>query len=372
MEKYAPSRDWHIDQMTQVLRTAGNAVNSGDIVASFISLISNMPDFQFYTMNELVRLIRDDVTQQPLVQVAAWCLGEFGDQYSSNQSEISTEDHLSEDQIVSILIKVLDYNAGHGQTVNMATREYAINALAKLSTRFETPAIRARVKSVMSVYGCNMNLELQQRAVEYNSILKNYDNLRDGLFEQMPAVELKAVYPDDEEVEEGEEENDENLKLYKLNENIAWIEKIFRIAKQEIKNSIPIFLGGDHALSAGSVSGVSAFAKEVNRPQFVLWLDAHPDIHTLHSSSSGNLHGTPVAYFTGQPGFEFFPYLEAPVPTENILMLGLRSVDSEERNTLKELSMNTVDMRNIDEWGIKTPLGKCLRHIKKVNGMLHL
>ena len=44
----------------------------------------------------------------------------------------------------------------------------------------------------MSFYGCNMNLELQQRAVEYNSIIKNYENLRDGLFEQMPAMEMKT------------------------------------------------------------------------------------------------------------------------------------------------------------------------------------
>ena len=49
----------------------------------------------------------------------------------------------------------------------------------------------SHIKSVMSVYGCNMNLELQQRAVEYNSILKHHDNLRDGLFEQMPPIELK-------------------------------------------------------------------------------------------------------------------------------------------------------------------------------------
>ena len=44
----------------------------------------------------------------------------------------------------------------------------------------------------MSIYGCNMNLELQQRAVEYNSIIKNHENLREGLFEQMPALEMKT------------------------------------------------------------------------------------------------------------------------------------------------------------------------------------
>ena len=130
--------------------------------------------------------------------------------------------------------------------------------------------------------------------------------------------DIGNIFPD-----KFEENNDKHPNLYKLNENIAWIKKISQIAKDVIKSSIPVFMGGDHALSAGSVSGVSAFAKKVKKPQFVLWLDAHPDFHTLQSSTSGNLHGTPVAYFTGQKGFKTFPNLEAPVPTKNILMLGL-------------------------------------------------
>lgn len=47
----------------------------------------------------------------------------------------------------------------------------------------------------MSFYGCNMNLELQQRAVEYNAIIREHDNLREGLFEQMPPLEMKTNQP---------------------------------------------------------------------------------------------------------------------------------------------------------------------------------
>lgn len=127
MEKYAPNKNWHVDQMMRVLKTAGNYIRD-DIVSSFITLISNTPDFQFYTMNQLVKLIKDDVTQQPLTQVASWCLGEYGDQYTS--LDHTNEDKISPEEIVNILIKVLNYNAGL-----VATREYAINALVKLSTR---------------------------------------------------------------------------------------------------------------------------------------------------------------------------------------------------------------------------------------------
>ena len=128
MEKYAPNKNWHVDQMTRVLKTAGNFIRD-DIVSSFIILISNTPDFQFYTMNQLIKLIASDITQQPLVQVAVWCLGEYGDQYMNLDN--SNEDKITPEQIIEILIKVLNYNAGL-----ITTRHYAINALIKLSTRF--------------------------------------------------------------------------------------------------------------------------------------------------------------------------------------------------------------------------------------------
>ncbi len=133
MEKYAPNKRWHIDQMTRVLKTSGNNVRD-DIVSSFITLVSNTPELQFYAMNQLVGLIKNDITQQPLVQVTAWCLGEYGDQYNNN-NEYDNEEHndlkLSDQEIVEILIKVLNYNAGQ-----VVTRQYAMNALVKLSTRF--------------------------------------------------------------------------------------------------------------------------------------------------------------------------------------------------------------------------------------------
>lgn len=180
MEKYAPNRRWHIDQMTRVLKTAGNNVRD-DIVSSFITLVSNTPELQYYAMHQLVELIKSDVTQQPLVQVAAWCLGEYGDQYSSEQNV----EKLDDTQIVDILVKILNYNAGQ-----KATRHYAINSLIKLTTRF--PHLTDSIQSVMSFYGCNMSLELQQRAVEYNTIIRDHSNLREGLFEQMPALDIKT------------------------------------------------------------------------------------------------------------------------------------------------------------------------------------
>ena len=109
-----------------------------------------------------------------------------------------------------------------------------------------------------------------------------------------------------------------------------------------------------------------------SRPQFVLWLDAHSDFHTPQSSASGNLHGTPLAYITGNTGFTGFPKLANPIPEENICILGLRSVDGPERDILQRTRIRRHDMREIDETGIAKPLSAFLAHVARANGMLHV
>lgn len=131
-------------------------------------------------------------------------------------------------------------------------------------------------------------------------------------------------------------------------------------------------MGGDHALSMGTVAGMAAHAEQIGRPLFVLWLDAHSDFHTPDSTDSGNLHGTPVAYFTGQPGFDAFPPAPAPVPTDRVGMIGLRSVDPAERARLEQDRAMLADMRSIDEHGIKAPLMAFLDRVRAANGILHV
>ena len=136
---------------------------------------------------------------------------------------------------------------------------------------------------------------------------------------------------------------------------------------------LPIFLGGDHSLSIGTVPGVARYSNEMGRRQYVLWLDAHPDFHTLETTRSGNLHGTPVAYFTAAGGFDAaYPELKASVPAENVCMIGIRSVDPAEREMLAATQIEVHDMRAIDEYGIKAPLTNFLERIRATNGALHV
>ncbi|WP_288430450.1 arginase [uncultured Agrobacterium sp.] len=164
-----------------------------------------------------------------------------------------------------------------------------------------------------------------------------------------------------------------NPAVHHLPETVAWTETLIDVAYRESADALPIFLGGDHAISAGTVAGLARRAAERKRPLFVLWLDAHTDFHTLETTRSGNLHGTPVAYYTGRSGFEgYFPALEHPVDPNNICMIGIRSVDPAERAALTDSGITVHDMRSIDEHGVAVLLREFLARVEAANGLLHV
>ncbi|MDX8353614.1 arginase [Cognatiyoonia sp. IB215182] len=163
-----------------------------------------------------------------------------------------------------------------------------------------------------------------------------------------------------------------NSQVYALAENVGWTHTLIDAALNAAPKGLPIFMGGDHALAAGSVAGMAAHAARENRPFFALWLDAHSDIHTPETTDTGNLHGTPVGYVTGRAGFDAYPPLPARVDPANICMIGLRSVDEAERQVLAGGDVTLVDMRRIDEEGISAPLQTFLEKVDDVNGMLHV
>lgn len=161
--------------------------------------------------------------------------------------------------------------------------------------------------------------------------------------------------------------------LRRLPEIAAWIETVTEAAHRAGDGALPVFLGGDHALAAGTVPGVARRAAEEGRPLFVLWLDAHTDFHTLDTTQSGNLHGTPVAYFTGMNGFQgYYPPLSHPVPLSNVAMVGIRSVDPAERRALAGSGVTVHDMRALDEHGVGTLVDRFLERVVTMNGRLHV
>ena len=165
-----------------------------------------------------------------------------------------------------------------------------------------------------------------------------------------------------------------NAAIHDLSETVGWTLALEQAAYDAAqRGAFPVFMGGDHSLSIGTVPGVARHWKNENRPLFVLWLDAHPDIHTLETTGSGNLHGTPVAYFTGREGFAgHYPPLAAPVDPANVCMMGIRSVDKAEHAVLASGEIDVHDMRAIDEHAVVKPLRRFLEKVEAQNGALHV
>ncbi len=169
-------------------------------------------------------------------------------------------------------------------------------------------------------------------------------------------------------------ELEHNTNANNLAEAVAWTAALEEAAFNSFDGGkFPIFAGGDHSLSLGTVAGAARYAASLDRPLFLLWLDAHPDFHRIDTSDSGNIHGMPVGYVTGQDGFApYFPPVAAPVKLANICMMGIRSVDVAEHRGLVEQGVAVHDMRRIDEFGVVRPLTEFLKRVSAENGMLHV
>jgi len=164
-----------------------------------------------------------------------------------------------------------------------------------------------------------------------------------------------------------------NPAVHSLAQVLGWTEALADRTDDALsQGGLPVILGGDHSLALGSVAGAAAFAARNDRPLFLLWLDAHSDFHTPLTTTSGNLHGTPVAYIAGRAGFDAFPPFPRPIPAERIRLFGIRSVDPAEHAALLDHDIAINDMRVLDERGIVAPLREFLAQVRAAGGMLHV
>jgi len=126
---------------------------------------------------------------------------------------------------------------------------------------------------------------------------------------------------------------------------------------------IPLVLGGDHSIAAGTISGVAEFYRRSKQRVGLLWIDAHSDINTPDSSPSGNVHGMPLGAIMGLfPGpltdmFGFCP----KVNPDNVVLVGIRDVDEVERHNIRKAGVHVFTMRDIDERGMRVVMEEALR-----------
>lgn len=120
------------------------------------------------------------------------------------------------------------------------------------------------------------------------------------------------------------------------------------------QGKVPLVLGGDHSLAAGSISGVANHFHKRGEKIGVIWVDAHADMNTPQTSPSGNVHGMPLACLIGKGPKELTHLFGwAPkVDPRNVALVGIRDVDILEAPHVKKSGVRAFTMRDIDEKGM--------------------
>ncbi|XVE85029.1 hypothetical protein DITRI_Ditri17bG0059700 [Diplodiscus trichospermus] len=183
VEKFSPEKIWYIDQMLKVLSEAGNFVKD-EVWHALIVVISNASDLHGYTVRALYRALQTSTEQETLVRVAIWCIGEYGDMLVNNVGMLNIEDPISvtdSDAVDAIEVAIKCH------TSDLTTKAMALIALLKLSSRF--PSCSERIKDIIVQNKGSLLLELQQRSIEFNSILQKHQNIRSALVERMPVLD---------------------------------------------------------------------------------------------------------------------------------------------------------------------------------------
>ena len=154
-----------------------------------------------------------------------------------------------------------------------------------------------------------------------------------------------------------------------------WIRLLSKRAYELARSgAIPIFLGGDHSLSMGSVNGLARHWHEAGRELFVVWLDAHADYNTPATTLSGNMHGMSAAFLCGEPGLDGLLGDEprASIDPDRLEFFGVRSIDRLEKDLLRARRVSVADMRQIDEFGVGVLMRRVIEKVKARNGVLHV
>jgi len=140
------------------------------------------------------------------------------------------------------------------------------------------------------------------------------------------------------------------------------------------EGDFPLVLGGDHSIAMGTVSGIASHFHEKGERIGLLWFDAHGDMNTPSSSPSGNIHGMPLAHLLGQGDTDLANIMGfAPkVRPENVAIIGLRSIDGEEREIIRNSGVKALTMRDIDERGMASVVNEALEIVNDGTSGFHV
>ncbi len=140
------------------------------------------------------------------------------------------------------------------------------------------------------------------------------------------------------------------------------------------EGALPLVLGGDHSLAAGSVAATSAYVRGRGEPFGLIWVDAHGDMNTPASTESGNVHGMPLSALLGPEPVELAAlggFSPAIVP-DRVVLIGVRNLDDQEKQRVRDSRIHVFTMKDIDRAGIAAVMEQALAMAGSASDGLHV
>ena len=140
------------------------------------------------------------------------------------------------------------------------------------------------------------------------------------------------------------------------------------------KGGIPLVLGGDHSLAAGSVAATADFIRRDDKPLGLIWVDAHGDMNTPSTSGSGNVHGMPLAALLGSEPAELARIggFSPKVTPDRTVLIGIRNLDEREKERIRESGVHVFTMKDIDRHGIAQTVEQAIAIAGRGTGGMHV
>lgn len=168
-----------------------------EVLSGFIRLVTHTSELQSYTVYKLYTALRADVSSESLTLAGVWVIGEFGDvllqggPVSNGEEEdadaTTTNAAVKEADVIDLMERILI-----SPYTNNQIRAFVLTSVAKLSTRFSEAAQLKRIRAILHGFDESIELELQQRAIEFGKLME-MDGIKGGVLERMPPPELKAT-----------------------------------------------------------------------------------------------------------------------------------------------------------------------------------
>ena len=225
------------------------------------------------------------------------------------------------------------------------------------------PPLPERTRQPAGIFGVPMDLGQDRRGVDMGPSAIRYARLQ-AVLEELgyPVADSgNAGVPIPEVV--GKREEVKHLGVVRD----VCAEVAGRAGAMVSEGLFPIFLGGDHSIALGTVSGVARALPDVRTG--LVWLDAHADFNTPETSPSGNIHGMPLAALTGRghPDLVSIGGEGASMRPEDVVILGVRSVDREERNLIRQAGVRVYTMKEIDAYGAASVVRRALKDLSHLD-----